>query len=151
MAPRTDKYTDKAVEMCIATGCTPRAAYDAVKAEHRSWGAGEAAIQNIRKRAREGREAEAAAEKPKPKPKPKQKPKAKKKAYLPKGKRLRTDQVDAIAADKEATRRNRSEAHKKATAALVKLRTDSGQVQGWEHGRALAHDRGLRRECGGRA
>ena len=113
---------------CIATDCTPREAYEAVKAAHRSWGAGEAAIQNIRKRAREGREAEAAAEKPKPKPKPKIKKKIKKKAYLPKGKRLRTDQVDAIAADKEATRRNRSEAHKKATAALVKLRTDSGRA-----------------------
>mmetsp|Transcript_12456 Transcript_12456/g.25012 ORF Transcript_12456/g.25012 Transcript_12456/m.25012 type:complete len:138 (-) Transcript_12456:50-463(-) len=66
MAPRTDKYTDKAVEMCIATDCTPRAAYDAVKAAHRNWGAGEEAIQNIRKRAREGREKAAPARAKKP-------------------------------------------------------------------------------------
>ena len=105
---------------CIATDCTPRAAYEAVKAAHRNWGAGEAAIQNIRRRARLGREAEAAAEEPKPKkPKPKPKPPKKKTSILPKGKRLRPDQVDAISAERVAKRQKRSAAHKQATTELA--------------------------------
>lgn len=100
----------------VDTGCTPKEAYEAVPQLHQR---GENCIQNIRKRAREKREQldEAAAAPAKKKAKPKKVVKPKR--LLPKGKRLRPDKVDAIAAEKVAKRQRRSAAHKAATNKLA--------------------------------
>ena len=86
---------------------------------------GEVHVQKIRKRARELAAAiEAAA--PPPEKSPKNPTPKKKKAPasgLPKGKRLRSDQVDSIAADKDAKRQKRLAAHKQATLLLTYLLT----------------------------
>ena len=107
----------------VDTGCTARAAYDQVPALHAR---GESCIQNINKRGKQAlknleEELPPSTQKKQPKPKPK-KLKPKKKSLLPKGKRLRPDQVDALMVEKIAKRQNRSDAHKKATSELAKLR-----------------------------
>jgi hypothetical protein len=73
---------------------SPKEAYDAVTQLHER---GEACVQNIRKRARE---ATSAAAKKKTNERP-AKAKKKKARLLPKGTRLRSDQVDALAMVKE--------------------------------------------------
>jgi hypothetical protein len=98
-----------------------REAYDAVPQLHAR---GEGCIQNINKRARETK-AKSAAAKEKPTKKKPAKAKANKR-ILPKGKRLRSDQVDALAVEKEAKRRKKSDAHKAATNELASLMEKGG-------------------------
>ena len=110
----------------VDTGCTAREAYDQVTALHAR---GEGCIQNINKRGKlELKKLEEELPPSTQKKQSKPKPKPKKKSLLPKGKRLRPDQVDAIMVEKIATRQNRSSAHKKATNELAKLREGGGRA-----------------------
>jgi hypothetical protein len=108
--------------------CTPPEAYEAVPQLATR---GKKCIQGIRKRAKHQSQLNEAATITHPK-KPRKatpKPKAKaKKALLPKGKRLRPDQVDAIAIEQTARRTKRSEAHKRATLELEEAREDAGRT-----------------------
>ena len=115
----------------VSSGFSAKEAYDAVPQLHAR---GESVIQNIRKRAREQRaknEAVAAPVKKAPAKKAANKELKKPAArLLPKGKRLRSDQVDAIAAEKLAKRQKRSAAHKEATAELAALQKDGRSPNG---------------------
>lgn len=119
--PQSDKYIDKAVRLVVDSGYTPREAYEAVPQLQER---GETVLQNLRKQVRTARaklDAPPAVKKTIAKKQKKKKP-----AILPKGKRLRSDQVDAIAAEKAAKRQRRSAAHKEATSELVKAKERGG-------------------------
>ena len=121
MAPRSDKYMDKAVRLVVDSGYTPREAYEAVPQLQER---GETVLQHLRKQVRTARaklDAPPAVKKTIAKKQKKKKP-----AILPKGKRLRSDQVDAIAAEKAVKRQRRSAAHKEATSELVKAKERGG-------------------------
>ena len=91
----------------VGSGLSAQEAYEAVP---QLADRGEKVLQNLRKRAREARALlEATAAPPKP-AKPRAKKQKKPPAVLPKGKRLRTDQVDAISAQKVEKRQRRSDA-----------------------------------------
>jgi hypothetical protein len=111
-------------------------AREAWEAEPELVAAGEGSIQNIRKRAKRITDAEDDAAEvllqlqgPGPAAKPVVKPPVKKQSVLPKGKRLRTDQVDAILVEAHARTRRRVVAHKEATAELA-----ASQLAGTSHG-----------------
>ena len=108
----------------VGSGLSAQEAYEAVP---QLADRGEKVLQNLRKRAREARALlEATAAPPKP-AKPRAKKQKKPPAVLPKGKRLRTDQVDAISAQKVQKRQRRSDAHKEATSELAKVQ-ESGRA-----------------------
>ena len=118
---------DKAVRLVVDSGYTPREAYEAVPQLQER---GETVLQNLRKHVRTERaklDAPPAAKKQIAKKQKQQKNKKKKPATLPKGKRLRTDQVDAISAQKMQKRQRRSDAHKEATSELAKAQ-ESGRA-----------------------
>ena len=110
----------------VTAGHSPREAYEAVP---QLQARGEAVLQNIRKQARklqaedqaEG-EAQAVVA-----PRGARRPTKKMESILPKGKRLRSDQVDAIALQRAAKRAKRSAAHKQATTEAAKAR-NSGRM-----------------------
>ena len=105
--PQSDQYVEKAVRLMVGSGLSAKEAYEAVP---QLADRGEKVLQNLRKRAREARALlEATAAPPKP-AKPRAKKQKKPPAVLPKGKRLRTDQVDAISAQKVEKRQRRSDA-----------------------------------------
>jgi hypothetical protein len=98
---------EKAVRLMVGSGLSAQEAYEAVP---QLADRGEKVLQNLRKRAREARALLVATAAP-PKPaKPRAKKQKKPPAVLPKGKRLRTDQVDAISAQKVEKRQRRSDA-----------------------------------------
>jgi hypothetical protein len=98
---------EKAVRLMVGSGLSVQEAYEAVP---QLADRGEKVLQNLRKRAREALALlEATAAPPKP-AKPRAKKQKKPTAVLPKGKRLRTDQVDAISAQKVEKRQRRSDA-----------------------------------------
>eukprot|EP00966_Prymnesium_polylepis_P008587 198325-Prymnesium_polylepis.2 len=111
----------------VNAGLTAAEAYDAVPELHAH---GKKVLQNLRKRAKAQRgldePAGSAGAKPAAKPpKPKAKPRH---ALLPKGKRLRSDQVDAIEVHKAERRLRRSAAHKQATRELEELKAGGGRT-----------------------
>jgi hypothetical protein len=117
----------------VNSNLTSEEAYEAVPELHAR---GRTVLQNLRKRARLQRGLNEAADPAQPAAKPAAKPpkpKANPKPLLPKGKRLRSDQVDAVAAENVARRNVRSQAHKEATSELAQAReggrTSNGKLK----------------------
>ena len=106
---------------------SPAEAYEAVPQLHER---GKSVVQNIRKRAREARAKQEAAPAPAPAAEKQVKPVKRKAkvALLPQGKRLRSDQVEALAAVKIAKRQRRAQAHKQATVELEKWNAPLGSL-----------------------
>ena len=113
----------------VDSGMDAREAYDAVPALQ---GRGQKCLQNLRKRARAERAKQETAAPTTPAAKPSaRKPAAKparrsRRSLLPKGKRLRSDQVDALAVASVDKRAKRTAAHKEASAALAAAREEAG-------------------------